>query len=86
MTVAAEIRAEMGRQGLNYQKLSELTGLTAITLYRKIRHEETPLNLVQLEKCAYALDTTPSELIIRNEKNREATKENDRPSCRLDGR
>lgn len=69
MNVAAEIRAEMGRQGINASQLGERAGLARVTIGRCVVHEERGLDISQLKAIAAALNLRVSDLIIRAEEN-----------------
>ena len=54
-SVAAEVRAEMGRQGWSHQRLADALGtLTRQSLGRRI-NGEIPWDVAELEKIAAAL-------------------------------
>ena len=76
MNIAEEIRSELGRKKITYPAFSRMTGMTEATVYRKIRNEESPLDIVQLEKCASALGTTAGELMRRAEQRAEENEVN----------
>ena len=70
--VAAEIRAEMGRQQVRYVRLAERLGENEVWVSRKVRGR-TPLTINDLERIAAALDVPVSDLIpggTRGELNR----------------
>lgn len=67
MDIASEIRGTLGRHKMSYAQLAELSGLSESTIRRKIEKEESPLNLVQIEKIASAFGLTSWDLARRAE-------------------
>ena len=66
--VAAEIRAEAGRQGLNSQSaLSRATGVPRPSLRKYVYALEQPLPLEVLHQVANALGVSASEMMSRAE-------------------
>lgn len=62
--VAAEIRAEMGRQRLNQAHLAQTLGMTVATAARRLRGE-VPFNVIELALIANWLDVPVSRLTPR---------------------
>ena len=62
--VAAAVRAEMTTQQRSSGALAEVLGVSEPTV-RKRLDGEIPFDLVELERTAAWLDTTPSELLAR---------------------
>ena len=69
MNIAAEIRAEVGRQRMSLTDLAEATGSTKQKLSRQINTEEQKLEIPDLTAIAAALNLRVSDLIIRAEEN-----------------
>lgn len=64
--VAAEVRAEMGRQGLSQQALAERLGWLQSRLSRRISDGKTPLipfDVIELHTVALALGVPLSRLL-----------------------
>ncbi|QIM19911.1 helix-turn-helix transcriptional regulator [Phycicoccus sp. HDW14] len=62
--VLAEIRAELGRQGVNVTRLSAVTGISQPSLSRKLRGE-SPLGLLDTLLICDALHVTVPTLLGR---------------------
>ena len=69
MNIAAEIRAEVGRQRISLTDLASATGSTKQKLSRQINTEEQKLEIPDLTAIAKALNLRVSDLIIRAEEN-----------------
>ena len=69
MNIAAEIRAEVGRQRISLTDLANATGSTKQKLSRQINTEEQKLEIPDLTAIAAALNLRVSDLIIRAEEN-----------------
>ena len=69
MNIAAEIRAEVGRQRMSLTDLAEATGSTKQKLSRQINTEEQKLEIPDLTAIAAALNLRVSDLVIRAEEN-----------------
>jgi transcriptional regulator with XRE-family HTH domain len=69
MNLAAEIRAEMGRQGIGINQLAHLSGVSSATLSRKITNARSPLDARQLEAIGTALHLPGWVLMRRAEEN-----------------
>ena len=69
MNIAAEIRAEVGRQRISLTDLASATGSTKQKLSRQINTEEQKLEIPDLTAIAAALNLRVSDLIIRAEEN-----------------
>jgi transcriptional regulator with XRE-family HTH domain len=65
-TVVSEIRAEMGRIGVNQSEIAQRTGLKKSHLSTRLRGT-LPLNLNELEEIANALNISASLLLRRAE-------------------
>ena len=72
MNIAAEIRAEVGRQRISLTDLANATGSTKQKLSRQINTEEQKLEIPDLTAIAAALNLRVSDLIIRAEENAKA--------------
>ena len=68
MGIAAEIRAEMGRQRVTTTALAHLTGIARPNLSRKLA-EKRPLSLHDVERIARALNVNLSDLAARAEES-----------------
>ena len=68
MGIAAEIRAEMGRQRVTTTALARLTGIARPNLSRKLA-EKRPLSLHDVERIARALNVNLSDLAARAEES-----------------
>lgn len=68
MGIAAEIRAEMGRQRVTTTALARLTGIARPNLSRKLA-EKRPLSLHDVERIAHALNVNLSDLAARAEQS-----------------
>lgn len=66
MGIAAEIRAEMGRQRVTTTALAHITGIARPNLSRKLA-EKRPLSLHDVERIARALNVNLSDLAARAE-------------------
>lgn len=69
MNIAAEIRAEVGRQRISLTDLANATGSTKQKLSRQINTEEQKLEIPDLTAIAAALNLRVSDLVIRAEEN-----------------
>ena len=69
MNIAAEIRAEVGRQRISLTDLANATGSTKQKLSRQINTEEQKLEIPDLAAIAAALNLRVSDLVIRAEEN-----------------
>ena len=69
MNIAAEIRAEVGRQRMSLTDLANATGSTKQKLSKQINTEEQKLEIPDLTAIAAALNLRVSDLIIRAEEN-----------------
>ena len=69
MNIAAEIRAEVGRQRISLTDLASATGSTKQKLSRQINTEEQKLEIPDLTAIAKALNLRVSDLVIRAEEN-----------------
>lgn len=67
MDFPAEVRAEMGRQGMRAQTLAEKSGLSETQISRKITRESSPITLEESILFANALGLPLSELMRRAE-------------------
>ncbi|MDD7384772.1 MAG: helix-turn-helix domain-containing protein [Actinomycetaceae bacterium] len=67
MSVAAEIRAEAARQKIPMSEISARSGISEVTLWRKISQEITPLDTDQIEKISQVLGVRASTLVRRAE-------------------
>lgn len=66
LAVVAEIRAEIGRQGLRQSDLSRATGLKESYISTRFSGKY-PLDVNDLGLIAAALNLQPSELVVRAE-------------------
>lgn len=64
LAVAAEVRAWLGRRGLNQRQLAERTGTNEIWISRRL-HGKTSIDVEDLAKFALALDVPISDLLPR---------------------
>lgn len=64
LSVAAEVRAEMGRQGMTGLQLSAASGIPAATLYKRLAGKAA-FNTDQLDAIAGALALTSRDLVAR---------------------
>lgn len=71
MTIAAEIRAEIGRKRLRRSELSTTLEISESTLWRKLTTETSCFRYDELQNIASALGIRLSELIRRAEENQE---------------
>ena len=69
MSFAAEVRAEMGRQGITSAKLADLANISRPTITRKITQGTKDLTLEQMESISGALNVPVWELMRRAEEN-----------------
>lgn len=69
MNIAAEIRAEVGRQRMSLTDLAKATGSTKQKLSKQINTEEQKLEIPDLTAIAAALNLRVSDLVIRAEEN-----------------
>ncbi|WP_052534912.1 helix-turn-helix domain-containing protein [Mycobacteroides abscessus] len=60
--VAANIRAEMGRQRVSVVELARRTGLSRPTVHRQVN--DTGLTFDTLDRIARALDVDPAALLV----------------------
>lgn len=67
MSIAEEIRAEIGRQKFTLTRLSRLTKIHPSTLSRKLHKESRPLTTIEIEKIASVLNIPALELVRRAE-------------------
>ena len=66
--VPAQIRAELARRGWSVRELASRTGLTHVTLSRRLgRDGGHRLSVAELEAIAAAFDLTSSALVARAE-------------------
>ena len=72
MDLAAEIRAEMGKQKLSLKDLADKPGLTVATVSRKVSTEERTLNVDELESISHALGVPSWEFMRRATKEKTA--------------
>lgn len=78
--IAAEIRAENSRQGLDYAALAKLLGRTRQYVSRKLSANITVFNDTELSNFGKALGVPASELMRRAEEA-EKQAESETPSC-----
>ena len=69
MGFAAEVRAEMGRQGITGAELANRSNLSRPTITRKITQGAGDLSLEQMESVSRALNVPVWELMRRAEEN-----------------
>lgn len=67
MSFPAEVRAEMGRQGMRPVELAKKLGVAESTVSRKIQTETTPISLEDSVAIARALGVPVWELMRRAE-------------------
>lgn len=72
MSFPAEVRAEMGRQRISNQALSERSGLHEAQVARKIAREERDLSLSEAEAVGRAVGVPAWELMRRASESPEA--------------
>lgn len=69
MSYPAEIRAEMGRQGIKPSELAERAKMSPATISRKVTAETRDLSMTEALALAEALDVPAWELMRRADKN-----------------
>lgn len=72
MNVAPEIRAEMAKQRVTVNALAEKVGLSPVTVYRKVVHEERKLTGDEINRMGEALGVPGWELMRRATKEKTA--------------
>ena len=73
MSLAAEIRAEMGRKNLRPVGLARAAGMSKEKISRMVTREVQDISLEDLEKIAKVLDTPSWEFMRRAGENKGAT-------------
>jgi DNA-binding Xre family transcriptional regulator len=71
MSLAAEIRAEMGRKNIRPAGLARATGMSKEKISRIVTREVQDIALEDLEKISEVLETPTWELMRRAEENKE---------------
>ena len=71
MSLAAEIRAEMGRKNIRPAGLARATGMSKEKISRIVTREVQDIALEDLEKISEVLDTPTWEFMRRAEENKE---------------
>ena len=66
--IAPEIRAELALQKLSYQDLADMTGLSAVSISRKVGTEKRELTSSDIWKISQALGIPLSILFARAER------------------
>lgn len=69
MSLASEIRAEMGRDRMKATELSDKTGISASSIKRKVFEESRRISTDELEDIAKALGVPAWELMRRAEES-----------------
>lgn len=67
MSFSAEVRAEMGRQGISPSTLAKRSGVSESTISRKISNEMRALRADEMEAVSAALGVPSWELMRRAE-------------------
>lgn len=67
MSFSAEVRAEMGRQGIRPTQLAKASGISEATISRKITNETRYLNFHEAAAIANVLGVPTWELLKRSE-------------------
>ena len=73
MSLAAEIRAEMGRKNIRPAGLARATGMSKEKISRIVTREVQDISLEDLEKIAKVLETPTWEFMRRAGENKGAT-------------
>ena len=68
--IAAQIRAELAKRKMTLGELSEKTGMSRVSISRKVSLESRGLTAVELYKIATAFDLPVSELFRRAEEDK----------------
>ena len=71
MSLAAEIRAEMGRKNIRPAGLARATGMSKEKISRIVTREVQDIALEDLEKISEVLETPTWEFMRRAEENKE---------------
>lgn len=69
MTIASEIRAEMGRDQISATELASKAGISFSSMRRKVLDESRAINTDELSKIARALGVPAWELMRRAEES-----------------